>query len=101
MPAQPEKPQPRYNDRRFEAYYEILSGDHSSSFDNGSSSTNVSLSTNHGRGASRNFTHFAYSAFRVGAVKDRRPCYQPITPRPNHFRQIVQVYATVNLDGKL
>ena len=41
-----------------------------------------------------------HGGLHVRAVKDRRPCDDPITPGANHFRQVIFVNSAVNLDGQ-
>ena len=42
-------------------------------------------------GICRDLPHFPYRGFRIRTVKDRRTCDDPVTPRANHFREILPV----------
>src|SRR5579883_1505322 len=46
------------------------------------------------------FPHLPYRGLRIGTVKDRRSCDDPITPRPHDFGQIFQMNPAVDLDRK-
>ena len=58
-------------------------------------------STNHRVRAGRDLLHFAHRRFRIATVKDGRPCDYPITPRANHFGQVIQMYPAIDLYRQL
>src|SRR6267143_268642 len=56
-----------------------------------------SLTLDHG-GLAGHPLHFDEARGRVRGVKNRRPCYQPVTPRANHFRGVVLLHPAVDLN---
>jgi hypothetical protein len=49
-------------------------------------------------GAGRDLAHFPRGSLGIGAVKDGRPCDDPVTPGADHIREVVPVHAPINFD---
>ncbi len=71
-------------------------GDRNCKITNGVSNHNESTQIQHGAIASdcavarRNLLHLAHGGFRIGSVKYRRPCDNPVTPCAHHIRQVIR-----------